>query len=80
MSGSIEFYRTLPLLHTPREFVLHFLPDHRLGHPPKEGLRAHAGRAQRRSPVLSTSSTNASVNARRVEPSSVFVPAAIFRE
>jgi hypothetical protein len=64
--GSIEFYGTLPLLLTPREIVLHFLTDHPLGYPPREGLRGQAGRTQRRSPVLSPSSTNVTVNARGV--------------
>src|SRR5215218_1371061 len=70
--GLIEFYGTLPLLRTPREFVLHFLPEHHLGCPPREGLQGRAGRAQRRSPVLSPGSTDATVNARGVEPSSIF--------
>ena len=42
--GTIEFYGTLPLLHTPRDFDLHFLPDHPLGYPPKEGLRGQTER------------------------------------
>src|SRR5215211_781621 len=77
--GSIESYGTLPLLHTPRELVLHFLPNHRPGHPSKVGLRGQAGSAQKRSPVLSPGSTNATVNARGVEPSSVFRACGYFK-
>ena len=78
--GSIESYGTLQLLHTPRVFVLHFLPDHRPDHPSKDGLRGQAGSAQKRSPVFSPGSTNATVIARGVGPSSVFEPVAISSE
>jgi hypothetical protein len=33
-----RIYGTLPLLHTPRKLVLHFLPDHPLGYPQEKAF------------------------------------------